>query len=154
VTGDIPHLIATAHGGPDTAADDPADGSSDHAHNLEAKPRRPPEGGVISVDLVRIFRIVSVLEAASWLLLIVASILKRTADFHAGVTVMGPIHGALFIGYVALVFMTRSQTRWSNGRVVAALAASVVPAAPFFVERAWLRPAEGPTGGLSRGAAR
>jgi integral membrane protein len=94
------------------------------------------------VDIVRAFRIVSLLEATSFLLLLVASVLKRTADFPEGVTVLGPVHGILFVGYVAVAFMSRSQTGWSNGRMALALGAAVLPVAPFFVERKWLRPIE------------
>lgn len=102
----------------------------DHGHSLGP------------VDIVRAFRIVSLLEATSFLLLLGASVLKRTADFPEGVTVLGPIHGVLFIAYVALVFMSRPQTHWSNGRMALALLASVLPVAPYFVERKWLRPVE------------
>lgn len=91
------------------------------------------------MDIVRVFRIVSLAEATSFLLLLVASVLKRTASFPEGVTVLGPIHGVLFLVYVALVFMSRSETRWSNGRMALALLASILPVAPYFVERKWLR---------------
>lgn len=94
------------------------------------------------MDIVRVFRIISLLEATSFLLLLVASVLKRTADFPEGVTILGPIHGILFLVYVALAFMSRPQTRWSNGRLTLALIASVLPVAPYFVERKWLREAE------------
>jgi len=94
------------------------------------------------VDSVRVFRIVSLVEATSFLLLLVASVLKRAADFPEGVTVLGPIHGVLVIAYVGLAFLTRPQTGWSNGRLVLALGAAVLPVAPFFVERKWLRPLE------------
>lgn len=94
------------------------------------------------VDLLRVFRIVSLLEATSFLLLLASSVLKRTNEWETGVSILGPTHGVLFIAYVALVFMTRSLTQWTNGRVVLALVASVLPVAPYYVERTWLRQAE------------
>ncbi|WP_199484928.1 DUF3817 domain-containing protein [Actinomadura craniellae] len=91
------------------------------------------------MDTVRILRIISIAEATSFLLLLVASVLKRTAEFELGVTVLGPIHGVLFLAYVALVVLARPQLAWTGGRTVLALVAAVLPVAPYFVERHWLR---------------
>ncbi|MBA9007673.1 DUF3817 domain-containing protein [Thermomonospora cellulosilytica] len=92
---------------------------------------------------MRVFRVVSLLEATSFLLLLVSSVVKRTHEFELGVTVLGPIHGVLFLAYVGLAFLARPQTRWTNGRMVLGLIAAVLPVAPYFVERRWLRPVEG-----------
>jgi integral membrane protein len=43
------------------------------------------------------FRWVAMAEATSWLVLIVATIVKYTTKSQLAVHVMGPIHGALFI---------------------------------------------------------
>lgn len=95
--------------------------------------------------MIRVFRYVSIAEAVSFLvLLLVAMPLKYGADVPAGVQVMGPTHGVLFIAYVGLVFLAREGLRWSAGRTVLALAAAVLPVAPFFVERHWARPAAVP----------
>jgi integral membrane protein len=93
------------------------------------------------VDIVRILRIVSVAEATSFLLLLVGSVLKRTAEFELGVTVFGPIHGALFVAYVGLVVLARPHLSWTLTRTALALVASTLPLAPYFVERHWLRDA-------------
>jgi integral membrane protein len=91
------------------------------------------------VDTVRILRYVSIAEATSFLILLLCSVLKRTVEFEAGVQVMGPIHGVLFLAFVALVFMVRGPLGWDVKRTVLALIASVLPFAPYFVERSWLR---------------
>ncbi|MDL4775687.1 MULTISPECIES: DUF3817 domain-containing protein [Thermomonosporaceae] len=95
------------------------------------------------MDIVRAFRIVSIAEATSFLvLLLVAMPLKYAGDAPLGVQVMGPIHGILFLAYVGMVFVAREQLRWDIKRTVVALIASVLPVAPFLVEHYWAKPAE------------
>ncbi|TDC94294.1 DUF3817 domain-containing protein [Actinomadura sp. 7K507] len=95
--------------------------------------------------MIRVFRLVSIAEATSFLLLLlVAMPLKYGADAEAGVQLMGPIHGFLFVVYVAMVFLVRQALRWDIKRTVLALGAAVLPVAPFFVERHWTTPAETP----------
>ena len=60
------------------------------------------------------FKYVALAEATTFLLLLASSVLKRTADFDTGVTILGPIHGLLFIAYVVMVFNLREPMAWSN----------------------------------------
>ncbi|MBT2209204.1 DUF3817 domain-containing protein [Actinomadura sp. NEAU-AAG7] len=97
------------------------------------------------MDIVRAFRVVSIAEAVSFLvLLLIAMPLKYMADAPAAVQVMGPLHGVLFLAYVGMVFFVRENLHWSAGRTVLALGAGVLPVAPFLVEHFWARPAEAP----------
>ena len=94
------------------------------------------------MDLIRVFRFVSVAEAISFLvLLLVAMPLKYGADAPVGVQVMGPVHGILFLLYLLLALIVRADLGWDARRTVLALGASVLPVAPFLVERYWTRPA-------------
>ncbi|MGI8329000.1 DUF3817 domain-containing protein [Actinomadura scrupuli] len=93
------------------------------------------------MDIVRTLRLVSVAEATSFLLLLVATAVKYGADAPLGVRILGPVHGTLFIAYCALVVLARERTGWDGRRTLLALVAGVLPFAPFYVERAWLRPA-------------
>ncbi|MEU8343586.1 integral membrane protein [Actinomadura meyerae] len=91
--------------------------------------------------MIRVFRLVSVAEATSFLLLLlVAMPLKYGADAPLGVQVVGPLHGVLFMAYVGLVLLVREQLRWDLKRTALALVASALPVAPFLVERYWARP--------------
>ena len=87
---------------------------------------------------VRAFRLVAAVEATSWLILIVATIVKYATSPHKqlGVQIMGPIHGVLFIGYVLLaVFAVRRKVRWEARATVIVLLDSVIPFGGFLVAR-------------------
>jgi integral membrane protein len=87
------------------------------------------------MQIVRAFRAVAVLEASSWLALIVATIVKYSADAPIGVRVLGPIHGVLFIGYVLLAVNLRAQLRWDGRTLLTVLAEAIIPGGGFLVAR-------------------
>ena len=61
---------------------------------------------------MRALRVVALLESVSFAVLLVGSVLKRTTDVDL-VPVLGPVHGALFLGLVVLVLSQLEQLRWS-----------------------------------------
>jgi integral membrane protein len=81
------------------------------------------------------FRGVAVAEALSWLALIVATVVKYTADNAAGVHVLGPIHGVLFIAYVLLALDVRRRVGWEARTTIVVLAESIVPGGGFIAAR-------------------
>ena len=60
----------------------------------------------------RVLRLVATLESLSFALLIVSSVLKRTTDLDL-VPVLGPVHGALYVGLVVLVLDNLRRLRWA-----------------------------------------
>lgn len=86
-------------------------------------------------SVIRWFRLVAVAEAVSWLLLIVATVVKYTADRPLGVHVLGPIHGVLFLAYVILTLEVRRRLDWDARTVVVVLAESILPAGGFLAAR-------------------
>jgi integral membrane protein len=87
---------------------------------------------------VKAFRAVAVLEATSWLVLIVATIVKYATTPHKqlGVQIMGPVHGVLFIVYVLLaLFEVRRKVRWDARTTLIVLADSIIPFGGFVVAR-------------------
>ncbi|MEO9139421.1 MAG: DUF3817 domain-containing protein [Jatrophihabitans sp.] len=91
-----------------------------------------------TAPVVRAFRIVAMIEAVSWLLLIVATIVKYTTDPHQqlGVQIMGPVHGTLFIAYVVLaLFEVRRRLQWDGRTTLIVLIDSVIPGGGFLVAR-------------------
>ena len=97
--------------------------------------------------MTRTFRIVALAEAISFLALLVASYLKHTGHGEVGVSILGPIHGALFLAYVVLAVRLREHFRWTSSTTAWVLAGAVLPFGGFAVER-WLvrRAATVPTG--------
>ena len=87
------------------------------------------------VRLARLLRVVSFVEAVSWLLLIAATVVKYALDQEAGVTVLGPVHGTLFLAYVALVLVARGPLRRDVRATLRALVLSVVPGGGLVLER-------------------
>ena len=84
---------------------------------------------------LKTFRIVALTEATTFLLLLVASVLKRTADADYLVTILGPIHGALFLAYVFMAIYLRPDEGWSNRTTLLILLGAVLPFGGYVVDR-------------------
>lgn len=84
---------------------------------------------------VRNFRYLAVAEAVSFLILLaIAMPLKYTGVTEAGVHVMGPIHGFLFIGYVAFALSLMKPAGWTLTQTFWILVGAVVPFGGFVVD--------------------
>ena len=86
---------------------------------------------------MRTMRYVAFAEATSFLALLVASYLKRQGEGELGVTILGPIHGALFILYVLVALNLRDRAGWSWTTTLWILLGAVVPFGGYVVDR-WL----------------
>ncbi len=88
-----------------------------------------------------LFRTVALAEAVSWAGLLVAMVLKWIVQddphtgLEGGVPIMGPIHGAMFVGYVVMCFVARHTFGWSSRTTLVALAASIPPFLTAVFER-------------------
>lgn len=69
------------------------------------------------------------------ILFFIAMPLKYFADWPLGVKYVGWIHGLLFIAYLVLLFMCWYTYKWSFKRLATFGFASLIPLAPFWVER-------------------
>lgn len=89
----------------------------------------------------RAFRVVAIAEACSWAGLLVGMLFKYVvlgpdvAGHDLGVTVFGPIHGALFVAYVVVTLVTARVLRWDLWTLALALVASIPPLATLWFER-------------------
>ncbi len=81
------------------------------------------------------FRRLAIVEATSFLLLLIASVVKRTAEESVGVQVLGPIHGALFLGYVYVALQIRATQGWDTRTTVLILLGAVLPFGGYVVDR-------------------
>jgi integral membrane protein len=99
---------------------------------------------------LKTFRYVALAEATSFIALLIAAIVKRTDGGETGVQILGPIHGLLFIAYVAIALMIRSQEGWTPKLTFWILVGAILPFGGYVVDW-WLlreerRAAAGGTG--------
>ncbi|GII04896.1 DUF3817 domain-containing protein [Planobispora takensis] len=88
---------------------------------------------------LRLFRYVAIAEACSWAGLLIGMYFKYiAATGELGVKIFGPIHGALFVLYVAGVLAAARTAGWSRGTIVLGLACSVPPFTSLWFERRML----------------
>jgi integral membrane protein len=78
------------------------------------------------------FRIMGFLEGGSLLvLLFIAMPLKYFAGFPEAVTVVGSLHGFLFVTYLFIIAYVTFKVRWSFIWVASALAVAFIPFGNF-----------------------
>ncbi|MGY0069831.1 DUF3817 domain-containing protein [Streptomyces sp. QTS137] len=94
-----------------------------------------------TASALRRLRLVSGPEAISFLLLLVASVLKRTTEFNA-VPALGAIHGFLFVVYVLFWADAWNRAKWTLKTAAFYFLMSVLPTGGFFAERRLKREAE------------
>ncbi|MDY0905469.1 DUF3817 domain-containing protein [Pedobacter sp. CFBP9032] len=83
-----------------------------------------------------IFRKVAVAEGISYLMLLfVAMPLKYWADLPLYVKYTGWAHGLLFVLYGATLIMAWQEQKWKFGKAALIFLASLLPFAPFIVDR-------------------
>ncbi|WP_088104512.1 DUF3817 domain-containing protein [Halalkalibacter urbisdiaboli] len=91
-------------------------------------------------SLIRQFRMIGYLEGISFLLLLgIAMPLKYMFDMPMAVSVIGMLHGVLFVLYVAFVVLLMFKLRWSLSKGFLAVIASVLPFGPFVFDAKLLR---------------
>ena len=91
---------------------------------------------------VRLLRVLALVEAVSWLLLLgVAMPLKYFAGMPKAVTIVGAAHGVLFVALCAALALAAGVARWPLRRTAGVFGASLVPVVPFLMDgrmRAWI----------------
>ena len=88
------------------------------------------------------FRLVALAEALSYLALLAATVVKRGFDGPDLVSVLGPIHGILFLAYVLLTLLVREEQGWTGWQTVLVLVASALPFGAFVVNSRMVRDPE------------
>ena len=92
----------------------------------------------VDIKFLKQLRILALTEGVSTLLLFgVAMPLKYVADIPMAVTVVGTMHGLLFVGLVAMFFMAVTRVPISSRLAFAGIVGAIVPFGPFVVD-SWL----------------
>jgi len=96
--------------------------------------------GAGGVGTLRALRRASVAEALSYLALLVATAVKETGGTEVGVSILGPIHGVLYLVFAALVLANKAPLEWSWIRAIMALFIGALPFGGLWLDRRWLAP--------------
>jgi integral membrane protein len=83
---------------------------------------------------LRNFRYVALIEATTFLALLVASVIKNTGGSETGVQILGPIHGLLFVAYVVLALNLRGPAGWTGKQTFWILVGAVLPFGGYVVD--------------------
>lgn len=90
-------------------------------------------------------RAIGILEGISFLLLLgIAMPLKYMFDMPLAVKYTGWAHGALFVLYIAMIGQVAMEQKWSFGKIILAVLASVLPFGPFIFDAKYLKQQEQP----------
>ena len=90
---------------------------------------------------LRVLRIASVIEGATLLLLLLVAVpLKRMADLPMAVSIVGPVHGAAFLIYSALVLQALFARLVSLSEATRLMAAAFIPLGAWMVAGLLRRP--------------
>ncbi len=88
------------------------------------------------LSMLNTFRIVSLLEGCSFLLLLfVAMPAKYYLGYPQGVSLMGWVHGFLFMAYMYYAMAVAQRQNWSSGFSGLVMLAGFLPFACFVLER-------------------
>jgi integral membrane protein len=83
-------------------------------------------------------RRISVIEAISYLALLLATVLKRTHDAELGVQILGPVHGLLYLVFAGMFIARREALGWMWSKTIAALVIGSLPFGGFWLDQQWL----------------
>jgi len=87
-----------------------------------------------------IFRVVSLLEGVSYLLLLfIATPIKHFQGDASYVKMLGMPHGILFMLYVVIAFVIKKEMNWNTKTLGIVLLASILPFGTFYIDKKYLR---------------
>jgi integral membrane protein len=88
---------------------------------------------------LKTFRVISLLEALSFLvLLLVAMPVKYILGNPELVRIVGMAHGILFVLYILGAFLFKNKLKWSNQILGVVILCSIIPIGPLYVDRKYL----------------
>ena len=81
------------------------------------------------------FRVVAVIEAVSYVALVLAPIAHRVGQTENFVPKIGPIHGVIFLVYLSFALLLRRALRWDTSTTLFVILAAVIPLGGIYVEQ-------------------
>ena len=95
---------------------------------------KPAKSGKVMAAFKR-YKIAAFVVGWGLLILCAAMVMKYFFDLPQFVVIWGPIHGALFVGYVIIAFDLAYKDRWSPLGTLWVLVAGTIPFVSFVAER-------------------
>lgn len=93
---------------------------------------RQPQAGLAPARLRRL-RLAALIEGTTLVaLLLIAVPLKHLAGLPGAVSLIGPVHGVAFIGYLALVLHAYAGGGWRAGEITRLVVAAFIPFGAWF----------------------
>lgn len=92
--------------------------------------------------MTKLFKFTAIAEGVSYLVLFSNMLFIKPSHLELYKTLLFPIgmaHGLLFIGYVILAFVIRSNQNWNLKELFVVQVASLLPFATFYVEKKYVR---------------
>jgi len=90
--------------------------------------------------MLKIFKYVALLEGISLLLLLFFAMpMKYFMEMPVFVQVIGMAHGILFLLYLMVAILIKSDRNWDTRTFLIICAASIVPFGTFYVEKKYLK---------------
>ena len=96
--------------------------------------------------VIRQLRLVSIIEASSYVALLAATIIKQSGGAALGVAVLGPIHGVLYLAFVACIGWRQPGLGWPWSKAFTAMIIGSLPLGGFWLEHNWLAPLDSARG--------
>lgn len=86
--------------------------------------------------MINIYRKTALLEGISYLILLfIAMPLKYVFNIPEGVKYFGWIHGILFLVFLVVLTLASLKYKWNLKRIMVYLIASILPFAPFILDK-------------------
>ncbi len=92
----------------------------------------------MKIRLIKIFRIITLLEGLSYILLLIAMPIKYLLHNEKYVQMLGMPHGVLFLLYVLLAFYFYRKMKWHIKDLIIILICSIIPLGTFYVDYKYL----------------
>lgn len=90
--------------------------------------------------MIKSFKVIAILEGISFLaILFVTMPLKYLFEMPYPNQVVGMAHGFLFLIYIVLAFLVKTELKWSLKTLLIVLACSIIPFGTFWMERKYLK---------------
>ncbi len=93
----------------------------------------------MNFSLQNTFKLIAILEGVSWILLLIAVLVKYLLHNEAYVKMLGMPHGILWVLYIGLAFLIQKKMNWNNVDMIIIIAGSVLPFGPFYVDYKYLK---------------